>query len=108
MRAVDPRGNADATPVTRTFAVEADPPETVIKKGPKRRTSSRKAKITFKSDEPGSTFECKLDGKKFKPCRSPRKLKKLDAERHKFQVRAVDPVGNVDSSPAKKRWLVRR
>ena len=107
-RSVDPRGNIDATPATRTFAVESDPPETKIKNGPKKRTESRKARFTFNSDEPGSTFECRLDRRPFKPCSSPRKLKRLKPKKHKFLVRATDRVGNVDPSPAKKRWRVER
>ncbi len=108
VRAVDPRGNADATPVTRTFAVESDPPETTFGKTPKKRTGARKAKFTFKSDEPGSSFECKFDKKPFAPCTSPRKLKKLKPKGHKFFVRAIDAVGNVDNTAARKRWRVTR
>ena len=65
VRSVDPRGNADTTPATRTFAVESDPPETTIDRGPKKRTAKKKAKFKFSSDEPGSTFECKVDRKRF-------------------------------------------
>ena len=106
VRSVDPRGNADQTPVTRTFAVESDPPETTFGKTPKKRTGARKAKFTFKSDEPGSSFECKFDKKPFAPCTSPRKLKKLKPKGHKFFVRAIDTVGNVDNTAARKRWRV--
>ncbi|HEX6115548.1 MAG TPA: S8 family serine peptidase, partial [Solirubrobacterales bacterium] len=108
VRSVDPRGNADTTPATRAFAVETDPPETRIVKGPKKRTTARKAKFRFRSDEPGSTFECKYDRKPFKPCTSPRKLKRVKVGRHKFLVRATDGVGNVDTSAAKKRWRVKK
>ncbi|HKG26100.1 MAG TPA: S8 family serine peptidase, partial [Thermomicrobiales bacterium] len=108
VRSVDPRGNADTTPATRSFAVESDAPETGIRKGPKKRTKKRKATFAFSADEPGSTFECKLDRKPFAPCRSPRKVKKLKAGKHKFLVRATDAVGNVDPTPAKKRWTVQR
>ena len=106
VRAVDPRGNADGTPVRRGFSVEADPPNTKITKAPKKRTDAEKATFKFRSDEPGSTFRCRIDKKKFKPCRSPKRYKRLDPKKHKFQVRATDPVGNVDPSPAKKRWRV--
>ncbi|MGI8460840.1 MAG: S8 family serine peptidase [Solirubrobacterales bacterium] len=108
VRSVDPRGNADTTPSTRTFAVEADAPETRIKKSPKRRTGSRKAKFTFTADEPGSSFECRIDRKRFSPCKSPRKYKRLDPRRHKFQVRAIDAVGNADPTASRKSWKVTR
>jgi len=108
VRSIDPRGNADTSPSVRNFAVESDPPETRIRKGPKKRTGLRKAKFRFSSDEPGSTFECRIDKKKFKPCRSPRKIKRLKAAKHKFLVRATDQIGNTDPSPARKRWRVTR
>ena len=106
VRSVDPRGNADTTPAQRSFAVENDPPQTKITKSPKKRTDSRKAKFKFTSDEPGSTFRCKIDKKPFKPCTSPRKLKKVKPKRHRFQVVATDAAGNVDPTAAKKKWRV--
>ena len=108
VRSVDPRGNADTTPVSRTFSVESDPPETAIGKGPKKRTTKKKATFKFSSDEPSSTFECKIDRKPFAPCSSPRKVKKLNAATHKFLVRATDAVGNVDVTAARKSWRVKR
>jgi DNA-binding beta-propeller fold protein YncE len=88
-------------------ALDTDPPETTITKKPKRRTGKRKAKFKFESDEPGSTFECKLDKKGFKPCGPPFK-KKVKRGKHKFKVRAIDPAGNVDSTPAKRKWKVKK
>ena len=85
---------------------ENDPPQTTITKKPKKKTTKRTAKFKFTSDEAGSTFQCKLDRKKFKSCDSPYK-KKVKPGKHKFQVRAIDPAGNVDPSPAKYRWRVK-
>ena len=50
---------------------DVDPPETTITKHPKKSSSSRQVKFRFSADEAGSTFECKLDKRPFKPCRSP-------------------------------------
>ena len=91
-------GNADGCDRT--------PPETTITKGAPNRTDKTKVKIKFESDEPGSTFECKLDKKKFKPCTSPRKVKNLDEGKHKFKARATDEAGNVDPTPAKDKFKV--
>ena len=73
-----------------------------------RSEQDRQAKLKFKftSDEPGSTFECKVDKKRFKPCTSPRKVKRLDDGKHKFKVIATDAAGNVDPSAAKDKWRV--
>jgi DNA-binding beta-propeller fold protein YncE len=89
------------------FARDPDtsPPDTRITKKPKRRTTKRKAKFKFKSTEPESTFECKLDRRKFKPCDSPFS-KRVKVKKHKFKVRAIDSAGNVDPTPAKRKWKV--
>ncbi|HEY5816621.1 MAG TPA: hypothetical protein VIS95_09845 [Solirubrobacterales bacterium] len=76
------------------------PQTTILKKKIKGRT----AKFRFVSSEAGSTFECKLDKKKFKPCRSPKKYKRLKPGKHVFQVRAVDAAGNRDKTPAKRKF----
>ena len=85
--------------------IDSDPPETVITKEPKNRSSKSTAKYKFVSDEPGSTFECKIDKKPFKPCASPKKFKVKDGK-HKFLVRAIDAAGNVDLSADKDKFKV--
>ena len=78
-------------------------PDTEITSGPKKKTSKKKAKFKFGSDDPGATFECSLDGASFKACSSPAKVK-VDFGKHKFQVRATDQAGNQDGSVAKYSW----
>lgn len=88
---------------------DVDPPETTITKKPKKKAKKVKVKVKFTSSEAGSTFECKLDKKAFKPCSSPFKKKKVKAGRkHKFLVRAKDAAGNVDATPAKAKWKVKK
>ncbi len=87
------------------FDREPTLPETTITKGPKKKTEKRKARFAFTSDEEGSTFECKVDKKQFKPCTSPKKVR-VKPGRHRFQVRATDPGGNTDPTPAKRKWRV--
>ncbi len=60
----------------------------------------------FSSNEPGSTFQCKLDKRPFKKCRSSKTFKRLKPGKHTLKVRAVDPSGNVDKSPAVARFAV--
>ncbi len=67
----------------------------------------RIAKFTFGSSEPGSRFQCKLDLKPFRACTSPYE-KKVKLGKHRFQVRAIDPQGQVDRTPAAFRWRVLR
>jgi len=79
------------------------PPETAISA---KKIKGNTAKFRFTSNEPGSRFQCKLDKRKFKPCSSPKKYKKLSDGKHKFKVRAVDPSGNVDATPARKKFKI--
>jgi hypothetical protein len=81
-------------------------PETTIVKGPRARTHKRTAKFKFVSSEAGSTFQCKLDRRKFKPCSSPKKYKRLKPGKHVFEVRAIDAAGNKDKTPAKRKFRV--
>ncbi|HVD40185.1 MAG TPA: CSLREA domain-containing protein [Solirubrobacterales bacterium] len=82
------------------------PPDTKILKGPPKKTHKRTVKFKFASTEAGSTFQCKLDRKPFKPCASPKKYKKLKPGKHVFKVRAIDKAGNVDPTPAKRSFKV--
>ena len=91
-----------------TNPADKTPPQTKITKGPKSKSASRKAKFKFTSSEAGSTFQCKLDRKPFKPCRSPKKYRGLKPGKHVFKVRATDAAGNVDTSPAVKRFKITR
>ena len=87
--------------------VDTDPPETTIVKAPKKKTGKRKAKFEFASDEPGSSFLCKLDKKDFEPC-DPAERFKVKRRKHRLEVAAVDPAGNVDPTPALHKWKVRK
>jgi CSLREA domain-containing protein len=64
------------------------------------------ARFVFAADQAGSTFLCRLDGKPFDICRSPKRYVGLAAGRHVFWVRAVGPAGHVDLSPAKKKFSI--
>jgi TolB protein len=85
----------------------APAPKTFLRRHPPKRTTKRVAKFTFGSDEVGSRFECKLDRKPFKACRSPFK-RKVKLDRHVFKVRAVNADGVPDATPAVFRWRVLR
>jgi hypothetical protein len=111
VRATDAVGNVEATPAGRTFTVDADAPETTIDKAPKDKLKVKKtatATYAFSSNEPGSTFLCRIDGGPQGPCASPLTLTKLKKGKHSFEVVAVDAVGNTDASPATDTFTVKR
>jgi hypothetical protein len=69
-------------------------------------TRNLKAKFRFASNEPGSSFLCKLDRKRFRACSSPVTFT-VRPGRHVLRVKAVDPAGNADATPAVYRWRVK-
>jgi CSLREA domain-containing protein len=81
-------------------------PRTRIVKAPKARSRSNTARFAFNSSERGSVFLCKLDDKPFDLCGSPKKYEHLKPGRHAFEVRAINPAGRVDPTPAKKKFIV--
>jgi hypothetical protein len=89
-----------------THPTPSTAPNTTIGKKPAAKTAAKSAKFTFSSDQPGSSFQCKLDKKAFKPCGSPFKAKKLKAGHHVFQVKAINPQGLADPTPAVFKWTV--
>ena len=101
-----PTSNA-TPPVEKECAPpDTNPPQTKIKKRPKNRSGDRSPTYKFKSDEPGSTFKCKLDRKKFRKCKSPKTYRRVKNGKHRFKVKATDAAGNVDQTPAKDRFTV--
>jgi len=97
----------DQCPTDPTKQGDCAPPETTITKQPKDKTKKKQAEFEFTSSEPGSSFECSLDGAGFAPCISPR-IEKVGKGKHIFQVRAIDPSGNVDPTPAIDDWKVKK
>lgn len=78
-------------------------PQTTITDGPKKRTRNAVARFRFKSSVDGSSFECKLDARPFQPCDSPR-IYTVKRGKHRLKVRATNPLGGIDASPASYRW----
>jgi subtilisin-like proprotein convertase family protein/subtilisin family serine protease len=81
-------------------------PETEIQAAPPSLVGSRSASFDFGSPQPGSQFQCRLDGGDFTPCTSPHQVGDLPEGTHTFEVRAFDSNGNVDGSPAIYTWKV--
>jgi hypothetical protein len=80
----------------RGFTAETDPPQAAITSGPSQgsTTNDSTPSFSFTSDEPGSTFVCRLDGGSFTSCSPPRTLAPLSEGTHTFSVKAIDAPGN--------------
>jgi DNA-binding beta-propeller fold protein YncE len=106
--AVHPRSSSVyvfANAVLHLFADDGGRPATRKRGGPARRIDSRRATFRFTSSEPGSSFQCSLDGRRFKRCASPERVRRLKAGKHAFRARAVDPTGARDRTPV--HWSFR-
>ncbi len=75
-------------------------PQTTLVRKPPRKGHDRTPTFRFVADEAGSTFQCRIDAKPFRACRSPFTSAVLSLGRHRFRVRARDDSGGLDPSPA--------
>jgi lysophospholipase L1-like esterase len=106
VRAIDLAGNGDPSPASRSFSVDTAAPDTSITAGPSRRTDDSTPTFTFSSTEAGSSFVCRVDGQIVGSCHSPFTTSALPPGPHSFGVRATDPAGNGDPSPAGRSFTV--
>ena len=86
--------------------VDNAPPDTIIDSGPTGTVATSSASFSFHASQTGSTFACRLDGGSFATCSSPATYTNLANGPHTFEVRATDPAGNTDGSPASRGWTV--
>jgi hypothetical protein len=80
-------------------------PETTLRRKPPRRTHDRTPSFRFSASEPAASFECKLDRRPYRNCRSPFTTPPLRPGKHLFLVRARSDHG-ADPTPARFRFRV--
>jgi hypothetical protein len=105
---VTPGPTAVPTPTVTPSPIPRDvtPPQTLMGRA---QINRGRRKVTFRfTSEKGAQFLCKLDRRRSKLCVSPKTYRKLRRGRHVFRVRARDRAGNVDPTPAVKRFTIRR
>jgi hypothetical protein len=81
-------------------------PQTTLRGKPPKRSRDRTPTFRFGASEAGARYECRLDGRGFRPCRSPFTTKRLSPGPHTFGVRARDYSGQADPSPASYAFKV--
>jgi len=95
-------------PVRVTVAPgDTTPPNTRILIGPPRNTYKREAKFRLASSEPQSHFQCRVDKRRWYRCAS-LSWRTVKPGKHVFKARAIDRFGNVDPTPARFGWRVKR
>lgn len=94
-----------------TYIEDSTAPRTRITMGPGVKTRHHKAVFRFadtSGDPTGTSFVCKVDKHRWKPCHSPFKLRHLGFHRYVLRVRGVDAIGNAEAKPAKRSFKVIR
>ncbi|HET9667043.1 MAG TPA: Ig-like domain-containing protein, partial [Desertimonas sp.] len=105
-------GNTSACSAPFTYTEDSTAPQTTIDTGPSGTSSNNDPSFSYSSDEPGSSFECRLDGPgpttgSFADCTpSPKAYTDLADGAYTFSVRATDAAGNVDASPDTRSFSV--
>jgi hypothetical protein len=105
VRATDAAGNTDATPATWRWSVDKVPPEVRFTATPGVSTSARTVSFEFEADEPGVSFECRVDRGLWGPCSSPRTVTVASAGPHELDVRGTDPAGHTGEY-TRALWVV--
>lgn len=85
-------------------------PNTRITFGPAFKTRDRTPTFRFldETEDVTTTFQCKIDRKSWRTCRSPKTFKRLRPGRHTIRVRARDAAGNQEALLVKRRFKVVR
>jgi hypothetical protein len=108
VRGIDPEGNVDPQPASATWLVDLTPPDTVITGHSPLTGTARRLRITFVGADAGGIrgFQCRLDSRRWRWCRSPYETARLEPGVHTIAVVAIDRAGNRDPSPAVARFRI--
>ena len=98
--------DADGVPSVAKMVRVGYEPTTTITSGPNAGTNDPTPTFNF-SSQPGTSFACKLDDGDYSACSSPTTTSHLTDGSHTFDVRATDPAGNTDPTPASQTFTVR-
>jgi len=99
---------ADDTEVTITRpGPDVEAPETRITSGPAagRFYLKAKARLRYDGGSDATSYRCSLDGKRVACGDGAVTLRHLSTRRHVFKVAARDAAGNIDPTPARRRFV---
>lgn len=92
-----------------TFKIDTTPPQTFIRKHPRKLIRTRRPKVRaaflFGASEEGVAFVCRVDRAPWRACGG-RLVRRFKVGRHIVRVKATDAAGNTDPAPAVFRFRV--
>lgn len=105
-----PEEGIDALDLAGYLTRNAGAPRTRRLERPRKRiTRSRlrrhPLRFRFASTQDDVTFSCRIDDRRFRPCESPLRVRRLPKGRHTVRVLGTDPAGLTDTRPS--RWRLR-
>src|SRR5205085_3662730 len=104
--ATDAYGNVDPTPAVFTWTLDQVPPVPRFTGGPAEDAhTSPTNTFSFTSNEPGGSFQCRVDFGPWEPCTSPQTVSDMWPGDNWFGVIATDPAGNA-SYPVTRHYVV--
>ena len=106
VRATDSAGNQDGSPASQTITVDTTPPQTAIVTGPSGTITEPNPTFTFSTTEPGSTYQCRVDGGAWVTCDATFNPGNLPNGPHTLEVRSIDQAGNQDGSPDQRQFTI--
>jgi hypothetical protein len=93
---VDAAGNAEAPRSSLTLQAPLPEPVVVtVTQAPARLVRARGAQVVFLVDPLAASYECRLNGGAWEPCRSPYELNGMRAGDHRVEIRGVMADGRV-------------
>jgi hypothetical protein len=83
-------------------------PRTLITYGPAFKTKKRRPVFLFTdaTGQPGTSFFCKLDRRRWHSCGSPLKLSRLGVGKHVLRVKGVNALGIAEEQPVQRKFRV--
>ncbi|MFY9487376.1 MAG: hypothetical protein WAP35_01585 [Solirubrobacterales bacterium] len=102
----DLAGNVDPTISYSWYIETGTAPETSITNAPGAPLTTSTYAVTFTSNQLDAEYWCSIDGQSYLPCTSPKTLGPLSNGAHVFRVKAKDPSGFQDTTPAEMNFVV--
>lgn len=99
------RGRRHSRATSYSWLIDLQPPAPYIARHPSDPNVARTATFAFTDGEPDVAFQCSLDRRAWRRCRTPFSYRRLSLGEHLFRVRALDPPA-IPSAATQFDWHV--